>query len=52
MRNPKEKIFTSFTYEELIILKHYLAIHKERTEFEETLLNRINNLITEGEKWF
>ena len=52
MRNPKEKIFTSFTYEELVILKYYLSLHKERTEFEETLLKRINNLITEGEKWF
>ena len=52
MRNLKEKIITSFTYEELVILKYYLSLHKERTEFEENLISKINNLITEGEKWF
>ncbi len=52
MRNLKEKIITSFTYEELVVLKYYLSQHKDRTEDEEELINKINNLITEGEKWF
>ncbi len=46
MKNIKTKILTDFTYEELNIIKERLK------ETDTELLEKINKLIDEGEKWF
>ena len=52
MRNLKEKIITSFTYEELETFKKCLLEIQGLTEFEKGLLVKLNKLLDEGEKWF
>ena len=52
MRNPKEKIFVSFTYEELAKIRDCLKEIQGLTEFEKGLISKINKSIDEGEKWF
>lgn len=52
MRNPDEKIFTSFTYKELAAFRQCLLEIQGLTEFEKDLLIKVNNLLEEGEKWF
>lgn len=46
MKNIKTKILTDFTYEELNIIKERLK------ETDTELLEKINKLLDEGEKWF
>lgn len=52
MRNPDEKIFTSFTYKELATFRQCMKEIQGLSEFEKKLLDRLNNLLAEGEKWF
>ena len=52
MRNPDEKIFTTFTYKELATFRQCMKEIQGLSEFEKKLLDRLNNLLAEGEKWF
>ena len=52
MRNPDEKIFTTFTYKELATFRQCMKEIQGLTEFEKGLLIKVEKLLAEGEKWF
>lgn len=52
MRDLNSKILTSFTYEELYILKQCLKEVPGLNDKEKELLNKLDMLTSEGEKWF
>lgn len=52
MRNPDEKIFTTFTYKELATFRQCMKEIQGLSEFEKDLLVKVEKLLEEGEKWF
>ena len=52
MRNPDEKIITSFTYKELATFRQCMKEIQGLSEFEKGLLIKVEKLLEEGEKWF